>query len=95
MADEKYAGGVYNIAYGGQEKLMDVYHQLTKALGLSVEPIFGPEREGDIKHSNADITKAKIELGFNPEWSFDRGINEAIEWYARELTSEHSGGRLV
>ncbi len=95
LAEEKYAGGVYNIAYGGQEKLMDVYHQLTKALGLSVEPIFGPEREGDIKHSNADITKAKIELGFNPEWSFDRGINEAIEWYARELTSEHSGGRLV
>ncbi len=50
-----------------------------------VEPIFGPERIGDIKHSNADISKARDLLGYDPEWSFERGIKAAIEWYKANL----------
>ena len=61
--------------------MIDIYYGLTKALGLDVEPNFGPDRAGDIKHSNADISKARQLLGYNPEWSFDKGIKEAIEWY--------------
>ena len=52
---------------------------------MNIEPKFGPDRAGDIKHSNADISKAKELLGYDPEWSFQRGIEEAIEWYRENL----------
>jgi len=79
------AGEVYNIAYGGREYLIDIYHGLTTALGVEIEPHYGPDRPGDIKHSNADISKAKEKLGYNPEWSFEKGIASAIEWYRKNL----------
>lgn len=85
QASSEVAGEAFNIAYGGREYLIDVYHSLCKALGKDIEPIFGPDRGGDIKHSNADITKAKKMLGYNPSWSFERGIEAAIEWYKENL----------
>ena len=81
LAGKEAAGQAYNIAYGGREYLIDIYYCLTKALELNVEPNFGPSRAGDIKHSNADISKARELLGYDPDWSFDRGIKNAIEWY--------------
>ncbi len=80
-ASSEVAGEAFNIAYGGREYLIDVYNSLCKALGKNVEPIFGPDRKGDIKHSNADISKAKEMLGYDPSWSFERGIEAAIAWY--------------
>lgn len=79
------AGEAYNIAFGGREYLIDLFNSLNKALGKDVKPIFGEERNGDIKHSNADITKAKKMLGYDPSWSFQRGIEEVIEWYREKL----------
>ena len=79
------AGKAFNIAYGGREYLIDIYYGLTKALGLDIEPNFGPDRAGDIKHSNADISKARELLGYDPDWNFDRGIKAAIEWYKQNL----------
>lgn len=86
IAGKEAAGEAYNIAYGGREYLIDVYYGLRNALGVDIEPIFGPERVGDIRHSNADISKAKEKLGYDPEWSFERGIREAIEWYRMNLS---------
>lgn len=85
VANEEAAGQVYNIAYGGREYLNDIYKGLVDALGVDIEPIYGPDRTGDIKHSNADISKAKELLGYDPEWSFERGIKAAIEWYKENL----------
>lgn len=85
LAPHEAAGEAYNIAYGGRKYLIDIYYGLTKALGLSVEPQFGPERAGDIKHSNADISKARRLLGYDPDYSFERGIALAIEWYKENL----------
>ncbi|MFC4710144.1 SDR family oxidoreductase [Enterococcus eurekensis] len=84
-ASSEVAGESFNIAYGGREYLIDVYYSLCKALQKEIEPIFGPGRKGDIKHSNADITKAKNMLNYNPSWSFEKGIYEAIDWYKRNL----------
>ncbi len=84
-APKEAAGQAYNIAYGGREYLIDIYYGLTKALGMDVEPNFGPDRAGDIKHSNADISKARRLLGYDPEWSFERGIKAAIAWYKENL----------
>lgn len=85
LAPHEAAGEAFNIAYGGREILLDIYRGLTKALGVEIEPIFGPDRKGDIKHSNADISKARELLGYDPDWSFDRGIEAAIEWYEENL----------
>ena len=85
LAPSSAAGQAFNIAYGGREYLIDIYYGLTKALGVDMEPEFGPDRPGDIKHSNADISKAKELLGYDPEWSFERGIEAAIQWYKENL----------
>jgi UDP-N-acetylglucosamine 4-epimerase len=85
LAPTEAAGQAFNIAYGGREFLIDIYHELCKALGKDIEPIFGPDRPGDIKHSNADISKARELLEYEPEWSFERGIKAAIEWYRENL----------
>lgn len=85
LASHEAAGEVFNIAYGGREYLIDIYHMLTTALGTNIEPIFGSDRKGDIKHSNADISKAKAMLGYDPEYDFARGLQEAIEWYKENL----------
>ena len=85
LAPSSAAGEAYNIAYGGREYLIDIYYGLTKALEVDVEPNFGPDRAGDIKHSNADISKAKELLAYDPDWSFERGIEAAIEWYKENL----------
>lgn len=84
-ADSRSNGQVFNIAYGGRESLNDIYNALMEALQVNVEPIHGPDRPGDIKHSNADISKAKQLLGYCPDWSFQRGIAAAIEWYKANL----------
>lgn len=84
-ASSKVAGEAFNIAYGGREYLIDIYNGLCKALGKDIEPIFGPDRAGDIKHSNAEISKAREMLGYDPNWSFEKGIEAAIEWYKENL----------
>lgn len=85
LAPREAAGEAFNIAYGGREYLIDIYHALTNALGKDIEPNFGPDRKGDIKHSNADISKAKLLLNYDPEFDFSRGLNEAINWYVENL----------
>ncbi len=85
LAPKEAAGEAFNVAYGGREYLIDIYYGLTKALGIDVEPNFGPDRAGDIKHSNADISKAKRLLGYASDWDFEKGIAAAIEWYKANL----------
>lgn len=90
-ADHEAAGEAYNIAFGGREFLLDIYYGLVDALGIKdadgnrLEPNFGPDRAGDIKHSNADISKAKKSFGYDPQWSFEKGIAAAIDWYKENL----------
>lgn len=85
LAPKEADGEAFNVAYGGREYLIDIYYSLTKALGVNIEPNFGPDRKGDIKHSNADIGKAKKLLGYSPDYDFASGLNEAIAWYKENL----------
>ena len=85
LAPKRAAGEAYNIAFGAREYLIDIYYGLTEALGKDIEPEFGPERAGDIRHSNADISKARELLGYDPEYSFEEGIKLAIDWYRENL----------
>ena len=84
-ASSEAAGQAFNIAYGGREYLIDIYNSLCKALNVSITPQFGPERKGDIRHSNADISKAQCLLHYHPDYSFETGIKLAIDWYKANL----------
>ncbi len=85
IAPKDACGQAYNIAYGGQEYLIDLYNEICKLLEKDIKPIYGPDRPGDIKHSNADISKARKLLGYDPEYSFADGIKLAIDWYKANL----------
>ena len=85
LAPDEASGQAFNIAYGGREYLNDIYKTLVEALGKDIEPLYGPERPGDIRHSNADISQARRLLGYEPEYDFARGLREAIDWYKANL----------
>ncbi len=84
-ASSDMAGEAFNIAYGGREYLIDVYYSLCSALDVDIKPLYVSDRSGDIKHSFADITKARTYLGYDPSWSFSEGIKAVIEWYKENL----------
>ena len=80
---------IEQLARNNQDKrirdLIDIYYNLCEALEIKREPNFGPDRAGDIKHSNADISKARKLLGYDPDYSFEKGIRLAIAWYKENL----------
>lgn len=85
LASGEAAGQAFNIGAGGREFLIDIYYDLCNALDKKVEPNFGPARKGDVRDSNADISKARKLLGYSPEYDFKKGIELAIEWYKENL----------
>lgn len=86
LASSGAAGQVYNIAYGEREYLNDIYASLAAALDVDIRPEYAAERQGDIKHSHADISKAKKWLNYDPDYSFKDGIRLAIQWYRENLS---------
>lgn len=85
QASSEYAGEAFNVAFGGQEYLIDVFEKIKNMLETDIDPVFVQDRKGDIKHSNADISKAKKILEYDPQWSFKQGIEEYIKWYKERL----------
>ncbi len=85
LAPKEAAGEAFNIAYGDQIYLIDLYYEMCRLLGKDIEPIYGPDRAGDIKHSKADISKARRLLGYDPDWSFEKGFKDAVEWYKENI----------
>lgn len=85
LAPSEAAGEVFNIAYGGREKLINVYYKLCKYLNKDIEPKFAPDRPGDIKHSNADISKAREMLAYSPKYSFEDGLKLSVDWYINNI----------
>lgn len=85
LAPSNVAGEAFNVAFGGQDYLIDVYKKLSSLLGKDIEPNYGPDRAGDIKHSNAAIDKARELMGYKPDYSFEKGIELTIEWYKNNL----------
>jgi len=79
------AGEVFNIACGDRITLNSMLQQINKITEKDVAPIYGDPRKGDIKHSQADITRAKERLGYQPKVSFEDGLRSTIEWYRQNL----------
>ena len=82
---------VFNTAFGGNTNLNTLLDTLKNHLAkfdakiADIEVLYGPEREGDVKHSLASIEKAQTLLDYNPKYSFELGIEDAIKWYWENL----------
>jgi UDP-N-acetylglucosamine 4-epimerase len=72
---------VYNVACGEQTTLNEMVEVLQRVSGKNIKPVYGPEREGDVKHSKADITKIKTHLGYEPDILFKEGLEKIYTWY--------------
>jgi UDP-N-acetylglucosamine/UDP-N-acetyl-alpha-D-glucosaminouronate 4-epimerase len=72
---------VYNIACGGRYTLNQLFAALRDRIGARVEPVYGPSRPGDVKHSMAGIERIQKELGYHVGVSFEEGIDRTVQWY--------------
>lgn len=76
-------GEVFNIAFGKQTNLLELLNILNKIFKRKVKPLFEKERAGDIKHSFANISKAKRLLNYNPKVSLEEGLKKTIDWFIK------------
>jgi UDP-N-acetylglucosamine/UDP-N-acetylgalactosamine 4-epimerase len=81
---------VYNIACGSQTSLNELLEMIKEIAGSDLAPKYGPERGGDVKHSLADISKAKLFLGYNPSITVKQGLKTAFEWYRKQHRFSYS-----
>jgi UDP-glucose 4-epimerase len=79
------AGEAFNVACGERITVNSMLQQINQITGKDIAPIHGDSRPGDIKHSQADITKARNLLGYEPRISFAEGLGHTIEWYRQNL----------
>jgi len=79
--NKKCFGEVFNIGTGGRVSILELVSNINKYLQKDISPIFGTNRPGDIPHSNADISKAKKMLGYDPKISFKEGILKTINYH--------------
>ncbi len=77
----KASGQVINVATGGRISLNQLYEAVQRIVGSHGTPAYGPPRAGDVKDSQADISKAKQLLGYTPIVSFDQGLANTIRWF--------------
>lgn len=82
---------IYNIAHGERTSLNQLFNYIQKSACrfdrevLNIKPLYGPERAGDIPHSQASIEKAKKLLGYAPAFNVAEGLEKAVEWFWKNL----------
>jgi UDP-glucose 4-epimerase len=72
------SGNVYNVGTGGAVTVMDLVEQLNALLGTRVVPTHGPPRPGEVRHSRADLSRAKHDLGYEPLVTFAEGLRRTV-----------------
>jgi UDP-glucose 4-epimerase len=82
QAKDHRAKGAYNIAGGKGISVNELFREVSSIIGVDVEPLHGEPRPGDVRHSTADITRAKKFLEYEPEYDLRRGLEETIEWFS-------------
>jgi len=89
-APEEVKDEVYNVAVGDRTTLNDLFSSIKEALASNdltvlLEPTYRDFRAGDVRHSQADISKAKAVLGYGPIFKINQGICEAMGWYVNSI----------
>ncbi len=77
----RVSGKLYNVACGRRTSLLQLVAHLNALLGTHIAPTHGPERVGDVRHSQADIERAKADLGYRPTTDMVQGLTRCLEWW--------------
>lgn len=80
------AGEVFNIACGDRITVNSILRHINKITGKDIAPVYKDPRPGDIRHSQADVTKAVQKIGYKPRVTFEEGLRKTIEWYRTSLS---------
>jgi UDP-N-acetylglucosamine/UDP-N-acetylgalactosamine 4-epimerase len=84
-------GKLFNVAFGIETSVNELINVLIREISeirnpkSEIKPSYQPERKGDVKYSQASIDQARTLIGFDPQYSFDKGIKEAVKWYVENL----------
>lgn len=94
LSEESNLGEVYNVAVGGRTTLNQLFeiiknNLLDNNILYKRQPIYAEFRDGDVRHSQADISKAEKFLGYNPQFTIEKGIKDSINWYIQDLTTNN------
>lgn len=81
------SGEVINVATGGRISLNQLFEEMRKLVGVELKPVYGESRKGDVRDSQADITKARDILGYTPIVPFEEGLQKTVEWYKTTIVS--------
>lgn len=90
--DESATNQIYNVALNHRTSLNELFYMIQKKLKVRVadfvntDPVYRDFRAGDVRHSQADISKAEKLLGYQPTHVIDKGLEEAMDWYVQDLT---------
>ncbi len=84
------SNGVFNVGTGRKTSVLDAYRAIAQAMGVDLDPTFGPERDGDIRHSLADIFAITEALRYRPETDFAEGIRKTVAWATAPRTTRVS-----
>lgn len=84
-APREACGEVFNVACGARISLNELHREIARLLGSDREPVYAPPRAGDVRHSLADVGKARRLLAYEPTYDVRRGLEEAIGWYRENL----------
>jgi len=80
------SGKVFNVGVGGRISLNDVLRELGRITGKTLEAKYEAPRDGDIRDSQADISQARVFLGYEPQVTFKEGLARTFEWYRETQT---------
>jgi UDP-glucose 4-epimerase len=75
------SGRMYNGGNGGRITLSQAWELLQKIEGVQIPAQYGPPRSGDVRHSQADTTLARNDLGYTPSYTFEQGLRLTLEWF--------------
>jgi len=89
---EGVSGKVLNAGNGGRYTLNQVWDTLQKSTGVSMDPVYGPSRPGDVRDSQADVNAAVRLLGHSPMFSLEEGLKRTFEWYKKDAEASSAAG---
>jgi len=84
LAMHSPAQGVFNIACGRRMSLNELADKIMQITGIKLDPVYDEPRQGDVRDSLADISAARKELGYEPDFDLDCGLEETIKWFRKK-----------
>lgn len=84
VEDTQALNEIYNVACNDRVSLIEMVNALQNITGKSIQPLFAPERRGDVKHSQANIDKISSKLKYKPKVYFNEGLKQVYEWYSKQ-----------